>query len=161
MCLNSRQLPVDDSVVTAAASNLVQILNDILTYNDPHGLCARLRLHAVHGADSLQAVHEADRLAVREEDRTHGVFSFQADHGVFSSQDVVSSQSDVIVQLTVETTPGGALFEATLRRHSDAHPFTLVGDVSRINKYGIQSECVDVGDIKKICYCKKFVQKFE
>jgi hypothetical protein len=59
------------------------------------------------------------------------------------------SHDDFIV--TFDTFPGGAVFEATVRRSGGA--FQLKGDVSRINSYGNQSGCVDDADLKLYCYC--------
>jgi hypothetical protein len=31
----------------------------------------------------------------------------------------------------------------------------MMGDISRINRYGTQSHCIDTTNVKKFCYCKK------
>ena len=59
------------------------------------------------------------------------------------------SHDDFIV--TFDTIPGGAVFEATMRRSNGA--FHLKGDVSRISSYGSQSTCVDDAELKLYCYC--------
>lgn len=59
------------------------------------------------------------------------------------------SHDDFIV--TFDTFPGGAVFEATVRRSDGA--FQLKGDISRINSYGNQSDCVDDAELKLYCYC--------
>ena len=51
------------------------------------------------------------------------------------------------------TTPGDAHFEATLTLDEETGSASVEGDVSRINEYGAQSSCVDVGALKKFCYC--------
>jgi hypothetical protein len=50
-----------------------------------------------------------------------------------------------------DTIPGGARFEATVLRSN--RTFQLQGDVSRINTYGNQTECVDDAALKLYCYC--------
>jgi hypothetical protein len=49
------------------------------------------------------------------------------------------------------TNPGGAMFEATVLRSN--RTFQLEGDISRINTYGNQTECVDDAMLKLYCYC--------
>ncbi|CAC5408967.1 unnamed protein product [Mytilus coruscus] len=57
-------------------------------------------------------------------------------------------------QITVQTKPGDAVFEGTLRFDEKRKTYDLVGDVSRINKYGDQSHCIEQHHLKKLCYCK-------
>lgn len=58
-------------------------------------------------------------------------------------------------QLTIQTRPGGALFEGTLRFDEETKNVKMMGDISRINRYGTQSHCIDTTNVKKFCYCKK------
>jgi hypothetical protein len=58
-------------------------------------------------------------------------------------------------QLTIQTIPGGALFEGTLRFDEETKNVKMMGDISRINRYGTQSHCIDTTNVKKFCYCKK------
>jgi hypothetical protein len=58
-------------------------------------------------------------------------------------------------QLTIQTRPGGALFEGTLRFDEETNHVQMMGDISRINRYGTQSHCIDTTNVKKFCYCKK------
>jgi hypothetical protein len=58
-------------------------------------------------------------------------------------------------QLTIQTRPGGALFEGTLRFDEETKNVKMMGDISRINRYGTQSHCIDTTNVKKYCYCKK------
>lgn len=56
--------------------------------------------------------------------------------------------------LIVETLPGRSVFEVTVNR-KDSGAFGMLGDVSRINMYGFQSQCTDDWRLKKHCYCVK------
>ena len=58
-------------------------------------------------------------------------------------------------QLTIQTRPGGALFEGTFRFDEETKNVKMKGDISRINRYGTQSHCIDTTNVKKFCYCKK------
>lgn len=53
--------------------------------------------------------------------------------------------------VTFVTAPGGGVFEATARSSNGS--FQLMGDISRINTYGNQSDCVDDAEVKLYCFC--------
>ena len=55
----------------------------------------------------------------------------------------------------IETSPGGARFEGTIRKDEHKNHPSILGDLSRINMYGKTSHCVKGIELKKICYCKK------
>ncbi|KAL3879217.1 hypothetical protein ACJMK2_031524 [Sinanodonta woodiana] len=54
--------------------------------------------------------------------------------------------------IVLETTPGNAVFEATAETYAKFR-YRLVGDVSRANKYGNQSDCIQDKRLKLYCYC--------
>ncbi|XP_068217947.1 uncharacterized protein [Palaemon carinicauda] len=54
--------------------------------------------------------------------------------------------------VTFTTKPGGAVMESTLKYHEGI--FELTSDVSRLNKYGNQSHCINDQIVRKYCYCK-------
>ncbi|XP_013133443.1 PREDICTED: uncharacterized protein LOC106099430 [Papilio polytes] len=54
--------------------------------------------------------------------------------------------------VTVETTPGNGIFEATLRQSKIE--WTLAGTISRLNLYGDQSICIHNYQLKLYCYCQ-------
>lgn len=63
-----------------------------------------------------------------------------------------SKHRDYVV--LIETLPGSALFEATVRRLTETDDaFQILGTVSRINAYWSQSTCVNDLILKKYCYC--------
>ncbi|XP_075992557.1 uncharacterized protein LOC142987578 isoform X2 [Anticarsia gemmatalis] len=53
--------------------------------------------------------------------------------------------------VVVRTTPGGGVFEATLRQDDDR--WSLAGTISRLNLYGNQSHCTHNPQLKLYCYC--------
>ncbi|XP_065164171.1 uncharacterized protein [Atheta coriaria] len=62
--------------------------------------------------------------------------------------------------VTFKTEPGGAIFEATVRReemNSNTPNYTVTGTVSRINLYGEQSRCITDFHLKLYCYCRSYV----
>lgn len=52
----------------------------------------------------------------------------------------------------LETTPGGAKFEATVHHHGPGNYSLTNDDISRVNSYSQQSKCLDHG-LKQYCYC--------
>ncbi|KAK0097830.1 hypothetical protein PV326_013414 [Microctonus aethiopoides] len=55
--------------------------------------------------------------------------------------------------ITIETIPGNAIFEASIR-HNTTGGNALVGSISRLNAYGKQSACIDDSTMRLYCYCK-------
>lgn len=55
--------------------------------------------------------------------------------------------------VTIQTVPGDAVFEGTIRYKADDNTRKLVGSVSRLNAYGTQSACVDEFNMRLYCYC--------
>ncbi|KOX67951.1 hypothetical protein WN51_07931 [Melipona quadrifasciata] len=55
--------------------------------------------------------------------------------------------------ITIQTEPGDAIFEGTIRYRSEDKTNKLVGSVSRLNAYGKQSACVDEFNMRLYCYC--------
>lgn len=56
----------------------------------------------------------------------------------------------------IETVPGKAIFEATVRHSIATKKFSVVPPVSRINTYGNQSYCISHYLLKLYCYCKSY-----
>ncbi|XP_012139050.1 uncharacterized protein LOC100878029 isoform X2 [Megachile rotundata] len=55
--------------------------------------------------------------------------------------------------ITLQTEPGNAIFEGTIRHRSSDKSNKLVGSVSRLNAYGKQSACIDEYNMRLYCYC--------
>ncbi|RXG53562.1 hypothetical protein Avbf_09196 [Armadillidium vulgare] len=73
-----------------------------------------------------------------------------------SLEEVTYSGTVDLVSVQALYNPGNALIETTLMwdKTNENLPFTVSGEISRINKYGNQSECVTDKEIVKICVCK-------
>ncbi|KAL0107779.1 hypothetical protein PUN28_014805 [Cardiocondyla obscurior] len=65
------------------------------------------------------------------------------------------SDGAMLVDYTVviQTTPGDAIFEGTIRYKADDKSRKLAGSISRLNAYGSQSACVDEFNMRLYCYC--------
>ncbi|KAG7208798.1 hypothetical protein KM043_014991 [Ampulex compressa] len=55
--------------------------------------------------------------------------------------------------ITIQTEPGDAIFEGSVRYTAENANRKLVGTVSRLNAYGKQSACVDEFNMRLYCYC--------
>ncbi|XP_032676135.1 uncharacterized protein LOC116846422 isoform X2 [Odontomachus brunneus] len=55
--------------------------------------------------------------------------------------------------VTIQTTPGDAILEGTVRYRTEDNSRKLVGSISRLNAYGKQSACVDEFNMRLYCYC--------
>ncbi|XP_076647392.1 uncharacterized protein LOC143355987 isoform X3 [Halictus rubicundus] len=65
-----------------------------------------------------------------------------------------NDKSDLIdYTITIQTVPGDAIFEGTVRDRGKNSSNKLVGSVSRLNAYGKQSACVDEFNMRLYCYC--------
>ena len=140
MCMKRRRLSLTSGIVRKTARELVRKINSFLAH-DFH-VCAKLSLKAIHGAEQMAANEDVLRFQ-------------QSIHDVINRTVQFGSRSDsvVIYQLTIETKPGNALFEGTMRYDEYQDSFALAGDISRINAYGTQSECINSFKLKKFCYC--------
>ncbi|BFZ19057.1 hypothetical protein BsWGS_22096 [Bradybaena similaris] len=57
-------------------------------------------------------------------------------------------------QIMLTTTPGEALYEAKLAYNASSNVAVVVGDVSRLNMYRGQAECVNDSTLRQFCFCK-------
>jgi len=139
--------PVDpaDPAVKRAADAVVRYINDALIVH--RGRCARLRLRGDLVVDARRVRPRDDVIRYRSSRRDVLGRTVEFD------TDATASENRVVeYQLVLETTPGGAVFEATVRCLGDVS--VQIADISRINAYGDQSVCIDVHSHKKFCYCE-------
>uniref|UniRef100_A0A5S6R4L0 Sulfatase N-terminal domain-containing protein n=1 Tax=Trichuris muris TaxID=70415 RepID=A0A5S6R4L0_TRIMR len=130
-CTCGRQVAVDSKTEMArrSAQAVVRHLNAQLEQLEP-GRCALLKVARVLSAYALLPGIEV-KSSFWNPPRT--------------------SAADYLV--TVEATPGGGHFEAVLRQSAgDGRP-SIVGQISRINRYGNKSRCASSAEMRKFCYC--------
>ncbi|XP_071143248.1 uncharacterized protein [Mytilus edulis] len=56
-------------------------------------------------------------------------------------------------RVVIEAEPGDGIFEATMRCDRNCSTYNVIGDVSRVNKYGTSTNCVKDNTLRKICHC--------
>lgn len=132
-CVCSQEVPMttDDPMVVSAAHALVRYLNAQLAKSRPIGACAPLRLVQVVNAQKIVPAWQVSRV----------------------------QGFSVTLRVTVRLSPSDALLEATLERDAWDQEERVVGDVSRINKYGNQSHCVYDRRLRLYCYCLDLLPK--
>jgi len=141
-CHATERLMTDDQGVLLAASGVVRHINDIVGVHG--GRCAVLRLATV--VDARRILPGDDVMRFRNSRRDVIGRTVEFDDNISAS-----SGRFFEYQLTLETAPGRALFEATVRQKGNSS--VEVAFVSRINAYGDQSVCIDYHSHKKFCYC--------
>jgi len=143
-CHETEPVRPSDPAVQRAADAVVRYINDQLAVH--RGRCAPLQLGAALDA---RRVRPRDDL-VRFRSSRHDVLgrTVEFDGAAAAARSRVDEY-----QLTLETSPGGAVFEATVRCQGDDDESVQIADISRINAYGDQSTCIDVHSHKKFCYC--------
>lgn len=132
-CLHHVKLSTnDDAVIKASSIMLMEIKHELRKYVS---ICEDL---------SLRYVKEAVEL-VETSDHDYAI----------NLRDIKNSSKRLRdIQVVIETVPGNAVFEATVRLDMDLGVNKVVGDISRITIYGHQADCIDVFKLKKYCQCK-------
>jgi hypothetical protein len=53
--------------------------------------------------------------------------------------------------------PGKALFESTVKSFGNKR-IEVIGNISRINRYGNQSHCIQNSFLEKYCFCRDLIK---
>lgn len=137
-CVHHERLALSEDVVIKASLMLMtEILNELKNHSDK---CESL---------TLRQIREATRL-VESDDVLRYVSGNRHTNAVFGA----TTKALEDIQVVIETIPGNALFEATVRLDTVYGTYKVVGGVSRINAYEHQSDCIDVFYLKKFCQCR-------
>ena len=140
-CVQHENLNPSDPLVTKAAFMVLSdIINSLKTYTN---ICEHLELVKVKEASRLV---ESDQVLkfIRSENDVQNRREYFGDR--------TKPQEDI--QVVIVTTPGEAVFEATVRYDTVQDTFKVMGDISRINIYGHQSDCMPRFHLKKFCQCR-------
>ncbi|KAJ9592748.1 hypothetical protein L9F63_015586 [Diploptera punctata] len=127
-CQKSEPLPIEDPIAMKMSLVLVEYLNNMLK---PYGLCSELKYAELKSANVQ-----------------------------FPLEDMAQKITDKGLKdyvIVTRTTPGDALFEATIRHYLGNNTVNVIGTVSRINSYGSQSMCVTDYHVKPYCFCSSFL----
>ncbi|CAI9738683.1 XP_029648894.2uncharacterized protein LOC115222734 [Octopus vulgaris] len=139
-CHESKPVKITDSIVAKGAQYLVKCINK--KTSQLRNLCDQLELVSIKDAVIMAA-------------NTNLLRFVRNRNYVINRHVVYGNKVNTIIkdyQLTIQTNPGGGLFEGTVRYDSKTKHFSLLGDISRTNMYGDQARCVS--NARKFCFCR-------
>ncbi|XP_064637064.1 uncharacterized protein LOC135493574 isoform X2 [Lineus longissimus] len=143
-CHSEKDIDTNYPNVVKAADFLLRHMNSELDIHNLGGMCEILSVHKVENAQEIVANDK--------------VLHFKRSLGDVLGRTVTfgnRTSTFVDYQLAVRTVPGDGLFETTVRFSEIDQTFAIVGDISRINRYGDQSSCINNFNMKKYCYCRQ------
>ena len=144
-CLNWRKVSPNDKAVKAVAEALAAKIN-FLTETE-RTLCETIQVENITSANMFIP---NDHLLRFKKSKDH-------DGRVADLSDTMAT-SEVLYQISVITTPGGATFEATVKVDLRSERFLVnEREISRTNKYGSHPHCVmeRLPHLRPFCYCKE------
>ncbi|XP_076316111.1 uncharacterized protein LOC143228710 [Tachypleus tridentatus] len=141
-CNKHEKVEVTDPTVHSAAKVLVTIVNHRLS--SYVNVCVPLTLD--HVLDARLFV--ANEKLLRFQKNVNDVVNRHVKYG-----DKIEAPEDYL--LTVVVSPSKAVFESTVRYDRKNEVFSVLDDVSRLNRYGNQSACIKNARLRKFCFCKR------
>uniref|UniRef100_V5GWQ5 Sulfatase n=1 Tax=Ixodes ricinus TaxID=34613 RepID=V5GWQ5_IXORI len=156
-CDSETPLDLSDPVVAKSALALVGKVNQLLVdgLGEHSKRCARLRMHRIHDARELTA-SQAPPSAKSGPNMDVAPSSSTPNMAATTAIDTASSANATSgvrrLRVTVEVYPSGAMFDGTLLVSGDMG-IRVLEDISRINRYGNQSACIEHEILRRYCYC--------
>lgn len=155
-CSCDAETPLDlsDPLVEKSALALVEKVNQLLRdgLRTHSKRCARLRMRRIHDAREL-TVGQASSYAKSGPKMAATSSSSAANMTAIDTASSANKTSGVRrLRVTVEVDPSAAMFDGTLLVRSDMY-ISVLEDISRINRYGNQSACIEHEILRKYCYC--------
>jgi len=115
-------------IVQKGAAHLVQVLNNVIS-NIP--------------AHSIDDGYTCASLSLKEVIKAHKAVQGEDLNVTFD-----------IYTITVQTTPGDAILESTIKFTQTTNAYEIIGDIRRLNMYGNQSACILFKAILRLyCFC--------
>ncbi|XP_074650552.1 uncharacterized protein LOC141905547 [Tubulanus polymorphus] len=140
-CHKQTPISVDHPNVKEAASVLVKHINKILGAS-LIATCEILTLNQILDARQVSADDRVLRFR-------------QSLMDVIGRTVMYGNRAKTFIEylITIRVDPSDALFEATVRYDEYSQRFGVMGDISRINRYGDQSSCMENQQLQKYCFC--------
>lgn len=138
-CDAEEPIEISSAIVEKAALALVEKVNSMLEVGlgNDSALCARLTVRKIHDAREVFST------------RTLSVQSSKPP----LANSIPQTSGDVRrLRVTVVVNPSDAMLEGMLLLRP-GEDLVVLDDVSRINKYGRQSSCIEHQTLRKYCYC--------
>lgn len=142
-CLNWVTIPTKSTEVSRAVYTVIDFINKFT--NNYRKLCSLLSLYEIKWSFKLSPHNKS-------------LPKNKSDYGIFAniSEGGLPKRSTIIYQVQFITLPGNSVFEASVVNYLDTDQFSVkLTDISRINKYGDQANCIyEVNpELRKYCYC--------
>ena len=135
-CYSSTLVDTSRSEVNGAARAVVDHVNKLLSN---HSQCAMLKLQNIMSASLLESKLKPQH---KEENAQNE-----------SASDCTTEELNENYLATIETYPGKATFEATVKHDIKLNLYNIKGSIFRTNRFGNSSWCVKDQLLKPYCYC--------
>lgn len=145
-CLSLNFVNTTMPAIKRAAAAIVDRIN---AYTKVERMCSRLALANISWAGKLMPHQTLLRFK-----QNLDIDGYLADLRSSTSTKITKE----LYQLQVTLTPGQSIFEASLVHDLITDKFSVnISDVSRINMYGKQADCIveKNPDLRKFCYCRE------
>ena len=142
LCLEQKRLEPSGQLARRISEAVVDHINQLLS--PASHLCARLSL--LKTSDVVEMASNDRMLRIAD------VINDVINHTLVFGE---KTEAPMVYQVTMTTTPGAAMFEATVIYDPAEKSLKMGGDISRINAYNDQSICIQNFKLKKFCYCLK------
>ena len=138
VCYISKAVDVDNPDVIKVAKLIVETINKMLQHLQQK--CDTLQLRSVKDA------------AILNSGITHTGYSYKSTYlsNLFAKQ---NSDFPLRYKVLLETEPVGGIFEGTVDVN-DSGDLSVVGEITRNNRYGNQSSCISEKTLMPFCNCR-------
>lgn len=136
ICKKLVKVSIDAQIVQQSVKISVDHMNGIIDKKNMKKKCEKLKLKKIHSAFAL--------------------FKQVKGGKVLSQQELVQSTENTYAKLTLafELLPSNGIFEAMVGYAYDSKKFNVLGTIDRITKYGNESDCTNIRELRGICLCK-------
>ncbi|XP_050415129.2 uncharacterized protein LOC126829360 [Patella vulgata] len=144
VCMSQQELSSNDNFYNMSVNYLINYINQQFVLNNVTDICWPLKLGRTK---SVHMIKNNDKLLKFKKTKNEVINRIVS----FNKKRV---HSKFIFQVEVSLMPGSGEFEAAVQYDETTRKFTMAGDISRINKYGHDSDCVHGNLLRKLCFCR-------
>ena len=148
-CLEFQEMNTSDRFARKVAERTVSHINGLISKRkETEKKCSKLELDTIVSVRKKIPNKRVQNYLYSDSDSSCATCAV-----VETNQDTFH---DSLYEVTIKVAPSGGLFEATLHLYDD-ELIHVHADISRINKYGIQSKCIETAypHLRKFCYCNE------
>lgn len=146
-CLSWQDLSVGDSIVKDVVNYVIKYMNDAISANSVASkLCSRLSLKEISLAQ--QQLPSEKLQTFLESKRDHRCDSCGV---VIGSPAENTLKQDTVYQVQFTTSPNNGVYESSVKLNKGKP--SLTGDISRLDRYGRQPDCIATTYVHLVKYC--------